>query len=556
MSAARVRLPVVIMLVVVGWPFPVRADDQTSADEATLKEARLKIDGPSLLEFFRKRTLSPAREAALEQTVQRLGAKAFAARERASGDLMAAGRPALRFLRPALKNPDLEIARRAAACLDKIDKGADVPLTLAAARLLAVRRPAGATQVVLNYLPFADEESVAEEVVATLGRVAVRDGKADRLLIAALKDGKAERRAAAALLLGRLPRPEYRAAVRPLLADPDAAVRLRAAQSLLVAREKKALPVLVALLDEAPPTLAWQAEDLLCRLAGEQGPQLSIGDGNEEQRKKCRAAWARWWRDQEPKIDLARLDRQPPSLGLTLVVTCDGYDGCGKVWEFGTDRKPRWQISTNLRGAIDARVLPGNRILLAEYNGYVTERDQKGKVLREHRIQGNPVACQRLPNGNTFVATLSNVLEITAQGKEVFNYPAGHGQITYAEKLRNGHLIYVTMSGMLAEVDARGKEIKSFKVGSNNVEWFTFERLPGEHYLVPQQSANKIVEFDRTGKVVWQVAAPNPYCATRLPNGHILSCSMGSSLMVEVDRTGKTVWKEQLGGRPFMVRRR
>ena len=35
-------------------------------------------------------------------------------------------------------------------------------------------------------------------------------------------------------------------------------------------------PALIALLDQAPPAITWQAEDLLCRLAGEQQPAITL----------------------------------------------------------------------------------------------------------------------------------------------------------------------------------------------------------------------------------------------------------------------------------------
>ena len=202
-------------------------------------------------------------------------------------------------------------------------------------------------------------------------------------------------------------------------------------------------------------------------------------------------------------------------------------------------------------------MLPQNHILLAEYNGTVSERDTSGKILWEKNIPGNPVACQRLANGNTFVGTLTAVLEITRDGKQIYNYPAGdHGQITCAQKLRNGHIVFITMTGMLVELEHTGKELQAIKVGAPLNEWLTFEVLPGGHYLVPRQSTGKVTEYDRTGKVISEVSAAQPYSAVRLPNGHLITCSMNTSHLAEVSREGKVVWDEALQGRPFKVRRR
>lgn len=537
----------------------LQGDESTqTADEATLRSAGFTTDGPGLLDFFRKRTLSPEEQAKLADTIRKLGDNAFGVREKATRDLISAGRSAIPFLRPALTDPDLEISRRAERCLQTIEGGAGMAQAMAASRLLAIHKPEGAVEVVLNFLPFADDDSVEDELRTTLSVVGIKDGKADGLLIKALKDPVTVRRAAAALVVGRSPQAEQRQLVKALLSDPEAAVRLRAAQGIIAGKEKDAVPALVALLADAPMHLAWQAEELLSRIAGEQTPQISLGAGDPADRQKCREAWTTWWRDQEPKIDLAKLDMEKRSLGLTLIVVYDGYtNGQGRVWEFGLDRKQKWNIDTNIQGPIDAQMLSASRLLLAEYNARrVTERDTSGKILWEHRVNGNPVACQRLPNGNTFIATLNQVLEVTAGGKELYTHNIPNGSVTFAQKQRNGRILHISTNGTLVEMDDKGAVLKSIKVGGNGSEWLSFEVLPGGRFLVPQQNASKLIEYDSSGKAVWEVTAPRPYSASRLPNGNTICCSMNDSKMFEVDRAGKVVWEEKLQGRPFRIARR
>src|SRR5436190_1312570 len=84
------------------------------------------------------------------------------------GNAVAADRAALPYLKAALKDSDLEIARRAQRCVEAVESGAGITLELAAARLLAVYNPPGASEVVLNYLPFLDSEDVEEELLAAL----------------------------------------------------------------------------------------------------------------------------------------------------------------------------------------------------------------------------------------------------------------------------------------------------------------------------------------------------------------------------------------------------
>src|SRR5258708_36232312 len=98
-------------------------------------------------------------------------------------------------------------------------------------------------------------------------------------------------------------------------------------------------------------------------------------------------------------------------LGYTLLVLVDG-NGTGKVIEMGRDGKPRWQIE-NLQFPADAHVLGNNRVLITEYSGrHVSERDFKGNILwQRQNLPGMPVNAQRLANGNTFIATNTELLE-------------------------------------------------------------------------------------------------------------------------------------------------
>src|SRR5439155_2568044 len=121
-------------------------------------------------------------------------------------------------------------------------------LPTAAARLVALRKPAGAVEVLLDYLPFVDNDTMLNEVQTALTALAMTDGKPDAALVRALGDKLALRRAAAAEALARAGGPEQRAAVRKLLGDADLMVRFRAALALGAVGQKEAVPVLIDLL--------------------------------------------------------------------------------------------------------------------------------------------------------------------------------------------------------------------------------------------------------------------------------------------------------------------
>jgi hypothetical protein len=533
-------------------------DSADAADEAVLRKAGLQTDGPALLAFFRQRTLSQDQLVNLAATVRRLGDASYAIREQASADLAAAGRSALAPLQQALNDPDLEVARRAERCLKHLESARETALILAASRLMGKRRPAGAAEVLLDYLPFADDPPVEDELLSSLRVVGFSEGKAGPVLKAALTDKTPARRAAAALLLGQGDGVEERALVRPLLADADARVRVRAAQGLVGGGDKAAVPALVALLSEAPGDLAWQAEDHLCRLAGDQAPAVSLGAGTDAERRRCRKAWAAWWQRQGADFELAKLDLERRTLGLTLIVAYTGYNrGHGRVWERGRDGQMRWEIN-DVTGPLDAQLLPGNRVLIAEYNGQrVTERDRTGQVVWEYRWPGQqPLGCQRLRDGHTMIATNSEIREVTAEGKVVAAFADPGSTILSFQKLRNGHLIYLTYQGALTELDQAGKKVKTLTIQRPNEGLVSIEALPGGHYLVPVTAAGKIVELDGDGKQIRHWDMPHATAATRLPNGNVLACSNIGQRVVEFTPAGKVVWEQRVEGRVFRVRYR
>jgi hypothetical protein len=554
MSAGRLLL----LLLLLTSAVPARAADDAEdpgRHEATLKQAGLGSDGAALLDFFRKRTPNADDRKRLADAVAHLGDAEFEEREKASKVLIAAGRAALPLLRPALKDADVEVVRRARECMETIERVPETSLALAAAHLLAVRRPDGATAALLDYLPVVDDLLVEDEFLAALAALAVRDGRPDDVLVRALEARAPAQRAAAAMVLGRLIR-DQRAAVRRLLTDADARVRFRAAEGLLRGGDREAVPALVALLADGPAELAFSAEDLLFRLAGEQAPAVALGAAKEDDRARSRDAWTAWWRDHGAGLDLGKIEFEQRMLGQTLIVATNGYGGPGRVWELGRDRKILWELR-DVGGPFDALVLPGRRVLIAEYSARrVTERDLDGKVLWEHKVDHQPLLCQRLSGGVTLIATNYAVMEVTRAGERTVVVTDPGGDIFSAQRLRNGNLLYGTYKGELVELDRAGKEVRrlSFPRPEQGLE--TVEALPGGRLLIPMSRQDKVVELDAGGKIVWERTVASPTSAVRLPNGHTLVGSHRTNSVVELDREGKILWTEKSEGQVFRVRYR
>ncbi|MBI1914558.1 MAG: HEAT repeat domain-containing protein [Planctomycetes bacterium] len=289
---------------------PAAAD--TAQDEQLLKGASVGTDGPGLLAFFRKRVPTEEDRRQADELVARLGSKTFREREKASKGLIALGLAARPALARAAKDKDAEIARRAQECLDTITRANSVEVEAAAVRLLGVRRPDGGCGALLEFLPSVRDAGVEEETLAALLVLGIRGGKADDALARSLDDKEPSRRAAAALVLGHSGTDALKDKVRGLLkTEADAKVRLRAAQGLLAARDKNAVPVLLALVGDAPADVAREAHDLLGGVAGDKAPAESPADGAEG-RKKSKAAWDAWWKDNESKLDLAKADVDLP----------------------------------------------------------------------------------------------------------------------------------------------------------------------------------------------------------------------------------------------------
>jgi hypothetical protein len=377
--------------------------------------------------------------------------------------------------------------------------------------------------------------------------------------VQALEDTAPQRRGVAAEVICLAAGPAFRAAVRPLLKDPDAAVRTRAALALAATREKDAVPVLIALLGELSAEQAGAIDDYLHVVAGEQAPVVALGT-DEAGRQKCRDAWAAWWKDKGEHLNLPRLDGAPQLLGYTLIV--DQYDPVrqsGRVFEVDAAGKTRWSIQ-GLQGPTDAQIVSGDHVLIVEQNlSRVSEQDLEGKVVWERSVANQVLSAQRLPNGNTFIATRGQLLEVDKNGKEVLTHNRPSNDIMTARKLRDGQVAYITYSWQYYRLDANGKEQKTTHIGGipfTVTNPPSVEILANDRILVAHYQANKVAEHDLNGKVVWESAAPAPMSVSRLPNGNTLVASGPQQRVTELDRSGKVVWEYKENVRPWRAKRR
>ncbi len=535
-----------VLVTLSSCPLGVLSSAEIDADEATLKAVGIPTDGPGLAAYFKKRTATVANTERIQELVRRLGDDDFKTREEASRKLIMFGPRARPFLQAALKDSDPEIVRRAQDCLERIAQGTSVAALSAAVRVLAQRRPPNAAAVLLNYLPSAEDERVAQTIHQVLPDLAVRDGKAEPAFVKALTDPSALKRAAAGAALAGSRLADEMPSVRKLLHDPEAPVRLRVGLALAARGEKDAIPALLRLIDDVPLERNGLVLELLDRLAdGKPPPGMPVADQNA--RHECRQAWETWWKMHQDKIEPARLERVSRSLGCTLIVLLD-LNTVQLLDRFGN---VRWKI-TDAQMPLDAELLPGEqRVLLAEYKvGRVSERNLKGEIVWQKGVDG-PLVAQRLPSGHTFIATPNQLIEVDKDGKEVLNYSRPDGSnFMRATKLRNGDIAcIVQMAGAgrarYVRLTPAGKDFKEVKSWDVQVRTSggRIDVLPNGHVLIPEMDNNRVVEYDADGQDVWKVMLDQPIAAVRLPNGNTLVTLMREDRAVEVDRAGKEIWQ-------------
>jgi hypothetical protein len=375
--------------------------------------------------------------------------------------------------------------------------------------------------------------------------LAVRDGSAESAFLEAVRDESAEKRAAAAVSLAGIPLPDVKPTVRKLLQDRDQNVRVRVGLALVAHGDKEAMPVLIRSIDEVPLEKNGLVFELLDRLAhGSPPKEMPVAD--QKAKHKYFQAWNAWWKEHQDKISPSRLEQASRTLGFTLIALLDEHT----VEYLDRAKNVRWKI-TDAQKPLDVQLLPGEeRVLIAEYNAQrVSERNLKGEIAWQMPVNG-PLVAQRLPNGNTFIATVNQLIEVDKDGKETFSYSRPDGwEFARATKLRDGGIACVVKSpaGLtryvrLAQSGKEFKEVKSWGVHVRT-SGGRIEVLPNGHALIPEMDNNRVIEFDADGHGVWEVTLDQPIAAVRLPNGNTLVTLMQENRAVEVDRAGKEVWQ-------------
>ena len=171
-----------------------------------------------------------------------------------------------------------------------------------------------------------------------------------------------------------------------------------------------------------------------------------------------------------------------------------------------------------------------------------------------------------LPNGNLLLAVSKandggSVIEITREGKVVFEFKGTQSEVNTVQPLANGNIL-LTEAGdkpRILEVNRDGAIVVEVPIQAqtkdHHLQTRMTRKLANGNYLVPQLLDKLVREYQPDGKIVWEVATPNwPFTAIRLDNGNtLINCTIGNTT-IEVDKDGKTVWQlsnDDFPSKPF-----
>jgi HEAT repeat protein len=529
------------LAVVAGSQTVSAAEKGYDPDVELLKQAKLGTDGPTLLAYLRKQTGNDADLLQLENLVRQLGDKNYRVRQNATQRIIALGPLALHALESTQRNPSAEVKERGKKCIQTIRKNFDWGTPVAAIRLLTRLKPAGTLEVLLGYLPYATSDDAVVELWYSIDPLSVAKGKVHAALVKALANRVPARRALAGCLVGRKGDAAQKKLVHALLKDTDPIVRLRAAQGMLAGENPEAIPVLIALIEAHTVLIAWQAEELLHWLAGDTAPVVTVGAGKGDTPKKCRTAWESWWVKHGTSLDWAKVRQDHRRPGLILVWEQSHAGSAGKLWLYGCDGMPRWEM--DIIGLQHAQLLPNGSLLLTELcnpgllerknNPTEEERNKGWYHVRVRTLEGTVVSqlqidpekpepwiARRMPDGSTFILDTMDLKVYRPGWRPKYTLP-GFQRGLRPLKARfegNGTIVCIctdrTGTPILIRLHARsGEEMSRTKLGVSNTDLFKgVERLRNGNTVVVSNLPslfNRFSELDSKGKKVVEVFGPD-----------------------------------------------
>lgn len=164
---------------------------------------------------------------------------------------------------------------------------------------------------------------------------------------------------------------------------------------------------------------------------------------------------------------------------------------------------------------------------------------------------------------SVFAADYQKKLAAVVGANNEVKWTIGIRDIHDVQHLSDGHWLLQTSFGNVVEVDAEGKEVWRYEAGKTDrggpIEIHAFRRLGNGLTMIAESGAARIIEVDRDKKIVHSIplSVPNPdaHRDTRLvrptPNGNYLVAHEALGVAREYDRAGKIVWEYNVGSKLY-----
>jgi len=229
-----------------------------------------------------------------------------------------------------------------------------------------------------------------------------------------------------------------------------------------------------------------------------------IGRPLEQKGKVVGYLWAGGTSYVSRELDLAgKVTRESPPAGqcfqMERLANGNTLKAAGqkeRLEEITPDGEVVWKTPPSMRVTclVDvSRLSNGNTLVV--YEG-VAELDSEGKTVWSHACS-EPYSAQRLANGNTLIGTRASVMEITSEGRIVWE-KSGFDYLFHARRLANGNTLLATgTGGKVVELDRAEDEVWSHKTRGFAI---SAERLPDGNTLIVTQGPNDLILVSPDGK--------------------------------------------------------
>jgi len=218
--------------------------------------------------------------------------------------------------------------------------------------------------------------------------------------------------------------------------------------------------------------------------------------------------------------------------------------------------KPILAPLTALLLALATQVFAGPAgLVCASYNGVIYRLDDAGQVVWEYKTPGPQCGDMHvLENGNILFACATGVYEVTPEKETVFQFFGGQKPFA-CQRLGDGNtFVAESASGRLLIVDPAGKGIRGETnilddcAGAGPDRYLRQARvLENGNFLVAHYAGKKVCEYTPAGEKVWEFpVSGGAFAVKRLKNGNTLISVADkdkNARLIEVSPSKELIWE-------------